>query len=838
MAAEQVEQDPLSIQTVRANGTAPKRRIASPQAGLTAYREMRQVESRRDLRFNGIAGIFAGFPPIPPETMDEMGLGGFPNINTKQFEAKINTYVDNWVPVNAAGSEWFEVKARHEDPMEAERRSKKISEHFNSALRKWNNPDDDNFACSRDYVIRSGIRDIQMGLFGIGVSFFNDPIDFRWKPIPTRKVLVPEGTNLLLDNCPFLAIEDDYSVPDLWAMRDKAGWNKDAITALLYLNTCRTNQYTNLTETWAEWTERIRENDNWLYSDFPLVRIIHLFVKEFTSGANKADITHCIISDAYPTLSGMSETGKQDVDKAKDQAMSWLYEEEKVATRWSQVLSVFSDNVGAEGRWHGVKGTGDLIFDNCHLNNEMFNKAAQGVIVANTLLFRAQNEESSQKLKQVKITPFGILNPGLDIEQIKLQPDIQNAIGFFNVGTNLVNSNSRQYPVGDQKSYGEAPTATQVNADRADQAQFTSKQIMLYRSTGLDPLGAEMYRRIAQSGSKYPESWPGGDVAKQFRDACKADGIPEADLLKVDYVRANRNIGTGNMALDIMQSDQLMTVATPGQGQLNARYKKACAIVGSDAAGAFVQIQQPPPDFEDTVISQEDLFIQNGQTPTAIGSQPHERHLGVGMPTGHVTTLMQAEQIANQMLEAGVGSNLEAANRIFRVLQSGIEHSAQHVAFMEEMPRIGGRNSIYSEQVKELNKMLNDFSQFTEHFGEELQKAQAEQNPQAGMTPEQQKVQAEIENKRAITMAGIEDNRLKTQAKLENDQIKTMARSEQAVASHQQKLGMQAYEQTAKLQGKELEQQQKLRENALKTAQELGANAAFNEQELQESITE
>lgn len=327
----------LTIQTIDGKGNAPKRRIATAQAGLTAYYQMREIERRRDLRFNAIAGIFAGFPPVPPELMEEMGMADFPNFNTKQFESKVRAYTDNWNAINAAGSNWFEVKLKHENPMEARRRSELATQYFNDAIKKWEGGED-NFVSGRHYIVNSATRDTQMGLFGIGVAHFCDHIDFRWKVRPTRKVLVPEGTSLLLDNCPFLCIEDEMSVPDLWAMRGKPGWNEEAIKSLLYLNTFRQNQQTNMAETYAEWTERVRENDTWTYSDWPLVKFVHLYVKEFGSNANKADITHCILSDAVPALSNLKT---DEINERKQQAMSWLYEKEKVATRWNQIVVVF-----------------------------------------------------------------------------------------------------------------------------------------------------------------------------------------------------------------------------------------------------------------------------------------------------------------------------------------------------------------------------------------------------------------------------------------------------------------------------------------------------------------
>lgn len=822
--------DSLTVQTIDGKGKAPKRRIASPQAGLLAWNQMREIERRRDLRFNAIAGIYAGFPPTPPEQMEEMGMADFPNINCKQFQSKVDSYVGNWNAINAAGSDWYECEAEHDEPMEAARRSKVLSKHFNCAIRQWEGTD--YFAVGRHYIIKSATRDTQMGLFGIGVGHFCDHIDFRWKVRPTRKVLVPEGTNLLLDNCPFLAIEDEMSVPDLWAMRGKPGWNEETIKALLYLNTFRNNQQAGRAETLAEWTERIRENDTWQYSDFPLVKFIHLYVKEFESTPNKASITHCIISDAVPALS--NATNQKEFEGAKDQAMSWLYEKENIATRWNQIVCVFSDNAGPEEKWHGVKGFGDLIFDGCHFNNLFFNRTAASAIVSNMLLFKGGNEGDRQKMNQIKVTPFGALID-LEIEQFQLRADTQAAVGMFQLGTSIIDTNSRQFPQGQQTVGGEAPTATQVNFDRADEARFTNLQVSFYRSTGLDCLGAEMYRRIAQPASKYPPSWPGGDIAKQFRDRCEAEGIPEADLLKVRYVRANRNTGSGNMGLDVMRGDQLLSIATPGQGQLNAQKFKATALVGPDMASAFVIEEAPAPNAEDVTINQENMCIQGGQTPQAFGQQPHEKHLMGGATQGHLPMLGEIEQLANQMLEAGLEQNVEAADKLLRSLQAGIEHSGQHVQFLSQYRRAGKGKALFEEQVKEFSKVLNDLSQFAESFGQALEQAQQAVNPQAGMDPEMVKAQAEIQRKQMITEADIEMKNQKTLASLEAAEVKNALKAEQALSSHETKLAQQAQQKQLDLEAQAAKSQQELLAQQASNTIEIGKKAVLGRMDVRQS---
>jgi hypothetical protein len=133
------------------------------------------------------------------------------------------------------------------------------------------------------------------------------------------------------------------------------------------------------------------------------------------------------------------------------------------------------------------------------------------------LLFKGGSEADRQKMSQIKVTPFGAMID-LEIEQFQLRADTTNMVSMFQLGTSIMDTNSRQVPTNQETSRGEAPTATQVNFDRADDAQFTTLQVNFYRATGLDCIGGEMYRRMAQPASKYPEGWPGGDVAKHFRE--------------------------------------------------------------------------------------------------------------------------------------------------------------------------------------------------------------------------------------------------------------------------------------------------------------------------------
>lgn len=802
-----------SVRTIDADGKAPARRMATPSAAWGAYETARNANMKRDARFGEMAGLFAGFPPTPPAVKERNGQADSPNINLKQFESKVRTYAANVTAITSKGQGWFEVEAEHDDPIEAEKRSKYLTECFNWAIKKWDNT---GFANGAQYVYWTSTRDLQYAIYGLGIAFFIDPIDFRWKTIPTRKLLVPEGTNLTLDNCPAIFIEDKMSVTELYGRRKQKGWNEKAILRNLYDRVEVMGQTAQRQWTYAQFVNSLIDNDQWLVSDLQPIRFVHTFTMEFDG-----TISHSIFTDniANPT-NPMSKSEANQKDKDYKDAEGFIYDKAKVAERWNQVWIPFADNAGLECDYHGVKGFGDMLFDACHGNNLMFNRACEGAILANTLMFKGASENDLQKLDQITITNNGIMYPGLELEQVRFQADVQAAMSMVQIGTNIMDSNARLFPQNDKAAGGEQPTATQINFDRADQAQFTSQQIDMYRAVGLDPLGAEMYRRLAQPASKYPKAWGGGEVAAEFRKKCKEFGIPEEDLLKVKTVRANRNGGTGNMGIDAWKADQLLGVATPGQGQLNARKEKVAALKGWENVEAYVE-DTPEAVPEDVQIDNENLLIQGGKTPQAFGFQDQERHL-----QSHMALAAELSQVVVQFDEQGVTpQNIEDAMKVNDSLAAAIQHSGQHVALMAQVRGTGKRPSLFEQLIKEATRQLNNLQQINQAFAESIQKA-AQQDQAQTMTPEQMKAQAEIEIMRMKAQAQVEIDQMKAQARLGTDAIKTEAKREIALTNNQINQGIKDQQARQELEKKAVTDSMEVQKQSVMDQQAIAAQAA------------
>jgi hypothetical protein len=811
-----VEEGALSVRGIDSEGNAPKRRIATPSAAYQSYQQMLQYNCRRDVRFGDIEAINLGLPPTPMGANERNGQADLPNINTKQFQSKVSTYVSTWTAINAQGDGYMQVEADHPDPMEAERRGKILTYEANAAIRIWEMMEDDDFESGNQYVLECAARDTQMGLYGIGVAFFRDNIDFRFRVIPTRKVLVPDKTRLTLDNCPAIYIVDHMSVTDLYGMIGTPRWDKGAILRNLYDHVEMMNKSAARQYSYAEWIEQIRENDSWLLNDFLPVRIIYGFVKEFDGS-----ITQFAFTDLFNTRGAKkSQTQNKGNKEYEDAGEKFLYDRPKAAKRWAQVIVPFADNSGPECTWHGVKGFGDLIFDGCHLNNLEFNAAAKAGIMRNLMMFQAETEADAQKLDQVTFCPFGMLAPGLRLEEQKFEGDIDGALAIFGMGSQVMAENTRISPPNEKTVTNEQPTATQVTADRADRAQLTTLQIAIYRAVGQDPLFGQMYRRLAQPAENYPTSWGGGRVAKRFRERCAERGIPEEDLLKIKCVKANRNVGSGDLALDIMKADQLISVATPGKGQLNARKEKVAALKGVEMVSAFIE-DEPEPTPEDQVISTENNLIQVGQIPTAFGWNDQQKHV-----VAHMQLLAEASNAATALQEQGIQPNeLEGAKKLNNLIAAGIGHVGQHVALMSEIPRIGKSPAFYEQAVKDLTKQLHNLQQINDALAEDIAKADQAQQPQ--MTPEMMKAQMDMQIEVALAQHDMQLKEQAQQAKLGNLAVQTQARTEAKMQDHELSVAMKAQE-----------AEQKAAEATAKTVQDLAQQQAENTLALEQKKKE
>jgi hypothetical protein len=746
------------------DGAAPESRLPTATSAHALYTRCEEDSYLDRNRIVSLRGIYDGLPPLCQKDLDDSGLGDMPNVNLKQFEGRMGAYTASWLDLNTNGTDFFEVCAQPKDipPQYRQRVSNLLATFFNEAIADWAAPGTAN---AGHYIQRTEIRDTQMGLFGIGCACFLDPMDWRWEPIPLHRVLVARGTFIDMSNCQSGFVKWKAPLPVLYEQvrNDKKarsrGWNPTAVMWALYKHQSTSEGKGNSNWDFIKFMNEARNNDlDFIRAGAPEVKLVHVFCMEFGSDDEPLGISHKIMP-----AGGLTEYG-------------YLYSATHRFETWQNVIIPFTDRVGPEGIWHGIKGFGDMIYDACHLNNQLFNWTGANAILNGLPIFTSTDGDTKNRLSRVKLTRMGILYPGIIPQQLKLNLDIEGTLGLFGESNNIMDQNTRMYgqqQVPETTSKGK-PSPTEIVQAQMAQTQFSSIQIKNYRLTGLDTLGAEMYRRLTADG--YDKSFPGGKQAAAFRKKCKDAGIPKEIYQDVKWVRATRNGGSGNSSVDYQKAKAVYEVATPGKGQMAARKDIVASLKGVEMVETYVE-DEPQPTPDDKTIDLENQIMDGGQTPTAMPNEDAVKHLGDIQPNapGHIGNLLKLYQQAKQIQDnlpqymAKIGSDPLAVLRSFDAYMA---HAGQHVKMIAAVP-------ILAEGAKAYSQVLNELHGFGVQFAGNVQKALVAKQQQSGQGQDP-KVQREL----ALTQAKLQVTQAEGRAKIQNQREAHVAKMRNLTEAH------------------------------------------------------
>ncbi len=138
------------------------------------------------------------------------------------------------------------------------------------------------------------------------------------------------------------------------------------------------------------------------------------------------------------------------------------------------------------------------------------------------------------------------------------------------------------------------------------------------------------------------------------------------------------------------------------------------------------------------------------------------------------------------MAQGTVEQNLDGANKLVNLIVAGVAHAGQHVQLMQQLPRTPGKKGFYEQIVAEASKQLNNMSQIGQALGDDVGKAQANQQPQQSL--EMVKAQAQIQIEDAKAKAEIAREDAKAKSKLGHAAIANEAKTQMKLQDHAQDL--------------------------------------------------
>ena len=710
----------LDLANISKGGKAPDSRLNDAREVQDMVKQIIRADEYRAKTRAKLKGLVDGNAPYSSAELKRTGQSYRTNVNFREGESYLNQGVSAFYDVFSEVPTYATVEVDHGTKDESVRYGRIITDEFDKLLKK-----DDDF----DYLMQ--LSQHEMVLYGIGPMVFEDTNDWRCRAVKASHLLVPDGTKSNVSDWTMAVIRSTYQVHELYGFirneeaAKKAGW--DVASARKAIIKASPEDKLSSENTWEWYQQQIRNNDLSFSAKCDVVKVDHVYYREFPSDENpEGAISHCIIEEL-------------------GEAKKFLFRKVGRYDNWNEVVHCLYYDKG-DGYHHSVKGMGVKMFSALELKNRLKCSLVDSAVARTSIHLKPQSPNDLTRTNIVQMGPYSIMPPNFEMQQTNTAGVLDAPMAVDKDLDGLLQATLSSYRPRLEKD-GNPRTATEIDAIMSQQSTLGKTQLNRYYAQ-LDMLFAEKYRRAINPD--YTKVMPGGGMALKFQKACRDRGVPAACMSKTLKVQTTRSAGRGSPYARQAVMSQLMGLVNmlPEGGRHSVIEDNIAALAGWSSVARY--LPEPKADLTTQEQQQETareniLFKTGGIIPVSSGDN-HAIHAA-----GH----LQAGSEAAEVLNGQQGVNPE---EIATFLRAMLEHTSGH---MEELALDGSR--------KDMMKMLEDqFGQLSSLYEEILNEINNQQQ-------QQQEAVAEGEQAGA-TAAGLDPKEQLEQAKFEREEARRDAK--------------------------------------------------------------
>ncbi len=631
----------------------PKRRLTSVEKARALWWQLQQADWQASQDRALLLDQFNGALPFRPEDLQEAGRPDQYNINFGLGAATIRQHVtsyhdlDTSVPVMARPEleKWVFEKY---PAIDSQSFAEKLAQGFHRLNKNdWTNNFYENMRLAWNFCF-----------FGIGLAYFPDDIDWRWKAGGLDEWKFPRKQRLSSDTFEYCAGLRYYSAADLIAFlgenEDNAkarGWNIDAMKAAMQ-TMCIEQQYR---YNFEGWIKMIKDNDLFYrQSDVQTTPTVRMLVREF---------------DSTYTLLIFTENALPEND-------DFLYEGYSEFKCASDAITIFPLEPGL-GDIYSVRGYAYQLFETDLARNRFFSILMDNAQNASGNVFKAMTQEAMDDFAITKIGNTTVIPPDFEYQQIPMPnfaDSLMPIVGVLaQIGQQAIGSYEGSGAPSDISSGDQRKTASQIKLEAVKGAEVDSaERTNYYNGKGL-VYNAQWRRILDKRVSAYT---PGGkEVMKMFKWLMD-EGVPwEVIKTGVSRWQPVRSMGNGSPDVQAIRSQQVLQLAgrsDPNGQNIALRQAFATALGGWDEVDFYAPpLTQPRGTAEADVAILETILLCDGQVVPVQPYQPpvihlHEHIKGLDAQTPLVTRAAQQ-------------ATIEEANKAITGYQYLITHCSQHM---------------------------------------------------------------------------------------------------------------------------------------------------------------
>jgi hypothetical protein len=682
-------------------GKAPEARVSSVAAARSIYTNIKTADESSSKNRALIDGMFNGNPPFRQSDLEEMGQGERTNLDFGEAAALKEQALAGYYDLTSSVDRFATVQL---DAGTAEQRaewSQVVSEEFHRTLREW-----------QEFEFNHQRLCDQFVSHGVGITYFEDAIDWRWRVAGLSEFRVPRGTKANEWEIEVAVIDREYLAHQLYKhIKDpetatRLGWNvKMARQALI--KACVETPVNDTTD-WEKLEIELKNNDLTYGSNSrsKKIEVVHMWVREFDG-----KVSHLMFS----------KTGVDSDTNGKPE--DFLFKKVGRFESPTSCYITFCYGVG-NGTLHSIRGLGYKIYPHVQLLNRLRCGMVDGALLSSALVVQPA-DNGSRALEDLTLSyygPYALFPPGLKIVDKAIPDYSRNVMPVLNDITMNMQNRTLGFQSRAVTPDGQARTAYEVKAQLQQEAVLSASSINLFYHPWKRLL-REVYRRL--SAPDYSADLPGGREAQEFRRRCIKRNVPGDVLHKFLSVEPVRAIGLGSPGMRQTAIDETMAIlgALDEAGRINLLRDRIAARFGQEVVDRYLPSANTAlrPPVDDKIALLENSAMATGSPLPVSAGENHFIHA-----SRHLSAMDAIEQ--------GVTQGADPAKAL-TALQTILPHLAQHIESMNG-------DETRKDQVALMRQRLQQLAASAQRLQDELQ-AQAENEAKAQQAEQQRALEAE-----------------------------------------------------------------------------------------------
>lgn len=680
------------LQNVSESGAPPRDRIKDSKSLHEIYKKLKDADDKSSRNRAEVQAMFDGVPPYSDADLMSSGQAYRCNVNFDEASSILESATAGYIDLIHSVEHLLSLKTEYGDSKQRAEYNHILADELTRAIRSW-----PQFHFNYQLLVQHFVA------HGVGIAYWEDDIDWRWRVSMFGDFLVPRKTLACEDEIEVAICVRSYQTHQLYHFIEdpetatEMGWNLDEVRKAL-INATNGSSSTSTFNDWESLQREFKNNDLFAgTAGASEVKVLHAWVKEFDGTVSY-----------YMTLEN-------------NEAVKFLCVKKNLYRHVNSAFVFFPFGIGTNGYYHSIRGLGYKIFPQIQLSNRLRCQMADGAMLSSTLLLQPSDEQSLEDLNFTYYGPYSVLAPGTVNVVERAMPDVsrtampflQDLVSQMQVKTGVYEGAKSAINSSREK------TRLETQAILSGQARLSLSALNLF----YEPWGRvlkETVRRFVCGC--YVKGEAGSREILEFKARCAMRGVPPEAIAAIDLdsVRPIRAIGSGSEAARLLATDEL-TQLMPGfdeYGRKAAIRDRVAARFGYDMADRYA----PSPDAESRpVIDVKVAMLENNEMRSGsdIAILPNENHLEHARV--HLASLTEVAQ--------GIEQGALAAEQVVDYLVRLFGHTTQHVEYVS-------MDTTIPEEGAMLRQTLQQFGEIVNNSVKQVQRLR-EQQATAGANPEQ-----------------------------------------------------------------------------------------------------